>query len=53
VLSYVEAKVLPEVFWTELGGVSLKTIAEIRAAGGKADFISSELRDASTARAVA
>jgi len=30
-----------------------KTIAEIRAAGGKADFISSELRDAASARAVA
>lgn len=30
-----------------------KTVAEIRAVGGKADFISSELRDASTARAVA
>jgi len=30
-----------------------KTVAEIRAAGGKADFISSELRDASSAREVA
>ncbi len=30
-----------------------KTVAEIRAAGGKADFISSDLRDASTAREVA
>jgi NAD(P)-dependent dehydrogenase (short-subunit alcohol dehydrogenase family) len=30
-----------------------KTIAEIRAAGGQADFISSELRDASSARQVA
>src|SRR6476619_5511669 len=30
-----------------------KTIAEIRAAGGKADFISSDLRDASSAREVA
>lgn len=30
-----------------------KAVAEIRAAGGQADFISSELRDASTARAVA
>lgn len=30
-----------------------KTVAEIRAAGGKADFISSDLRDASSARAVA
>jgi NAD(P)-dependent dehydrogenase (short-subunit alcohol dehydrogenase family) len=30
-----------------------KTIAEIRAAGGKADFISSDLRDAAGARAVA
>src|SRR6059058_1983749 len=30
-----------------------KTIAEIRAAGGKADFISSDLRDATNARAVA
>jgi NAD(P)-dependent dehydrogenase (short-subunit alcohol dehydrogenase family) len=30
-----------------------KAVAEIRAVGGKADFISSELRDASTARAVA
>src|SRR5438034_9361497 len=30
-----------------------RTIAEIRAAGGKADFISSDLRDASSARAVA
>src|SRR5438046_7963119 len=30
-----------------------KTIAEIRAAGGKADFISSDLRDAARARAVA
>jgi NAD(P)-dependent dehydrogenase (short-subunit alcohol dehydrogenase family) len=30
-----------------------KTIAEIRAAGGKADFISSDLRDAASARAVA
>src|ERR1700746_3889870 len=28
-----------------------KTIAEIRAAGGKADFISSDLRDAASARA--
>jgi short-subunit dehydrogenase len=27
-----------------------KTVAEIRAAGGKADFISSDLRDASSAR---
>jgi NAD(P)-dependent dehydrogenase (short-subunit alcohol dehydrogenase family) len=30
-----------------------KTIAEIRAAGGKADFISSDLRDAASVRAVA
>lgn len=30
-----------------------KAVAEIRAAGGKADFISSDLRDASSARAVA
>jgi NAD(P)-dependent dehydrogenase (short-subunit alcohol dehydrogenase family) len=30
-----------------------RTIAEIRAAGGKADFISSDLRDAASARAVA
>lgn len=30
-----------------------KAVAEIRAVGGQADFISSELRDASTARAVA
>src|SRR5438128_2968801 len=30
-----------------------KTVAEIRAAGGKADFISSDLRDASSARKVA
>src|SRR3954466_11184573 len=30
-----------------------KTIAEIRAAGGKADFISSDLHDAASARAVA
>ena len=30
-----------------------KTIVEIRAAGGKADFISSDLRDATSARAVA
>ncbi len=30
-----------------------KTVAEIRAAGGKADFISSDLRDASNAREVA
>ena len=30
-----------------------KTIGEIRAAGGKADFISSDLRDAASARAVA
>src|SRR5881398_2334445 len=30
-----------------------KTVAEIRAAGGEADFISSDLRDASSARAVA
>ncbi len=30
-----------------------KTVAEIRSAGGKADFISSDLRDASTAREVA
>src|SRR5438552_14237979 len=30
-----------------------KTIAEIRAAGGKADFISSDLRDAASARMVA
>ena len=29
-----------------------KTIAEIRAAGGKANFISSDLRDASSARQV-
>lgn len=30
-----------------------KTVAEIRGSGGKADFISSDLRDASSARAVA
>lgn len=30
-----------------------KTVAEIRAAGGKADFIASDLRDAASARAVA
>ena len=30
-----------------------KTIAEIRAAGGQADFISSDLQDASSAREVA
>src|SRR5947208_8335436 len=30
-----------------------KTVAEIRAAGGRADFISSDLRDASSAREVA
>jgi len=30
-----------------------RTIAEIRAAGGKADFISSDLRDAASARSVA
>jgi NAD(P)-dependent dehydrogenase (short-subunit alcohol dehydrogenase family) len=30
-----------------------KTVKEIRAAGGKADFISSDLRDASSARQVA
>src|ERR1700726_9081 len=30
-----------------------KTVAEIRAAGGKADFISSDLRDASSTREVA
>src|SRR3982074_2060231 len=30
-----------------------RTIAEIRAAGGKADFISSDLRDAASARAAA
>ena len=30
-----------------------RTIADIRAAGGKADFIASDLRDAATARAVA
>jgi NAD(P)-dependent dehydrogenase (short-subunit alcohol dehydrogenase family) len=30
-----------------------KTVAEIRGAGGKADFISSEIRDASSAREVA
>src|SRR5580698_1544276 len=30
-----------------------RTIAEIRAAGGKADFIASDLRDAASARAVA
>src|SRR5256885_14565462 len=30
-----------------------KTVAEIRAAGGKADFISSDLQDASSAREVA
>ena len=30
-----------------------KTIAEIRAAGGKAEFISSDLRDAASAREVA
>jgi NAD(P)-dependent dehydrogenase (short-subunit alcohol dehydrogenase family) len=29
------------------------TIAQIRAAGGKADFIGSDLRDAASARAVA
>src|SRR6266481_9183508 len=34
----------------ERGG---KTVAEIRAEGGKADFISSDLRDASSAREVA
>ena len=34
----------------ERGG---KTVAEIRAAGGKADFISSDLRDVSSAREVA
>src|SRR5919198_4265461 len=34
----------------ERGG---KTVVEIRAAGGKADFISSDLRDASSAREVA
>jgi len=28
-----------------------QTVADIRAAGGKADFIASDLRDASTARA--
>jgi NAD(P)-dependent dehydrogenase (short-subunit alcohol dehydrogenase family) len=30
-----------------------KTIVEIRSAGGKADFIASDLRDATSARAVA
>lgn len=30
-----------------------KTVAEIHAAGGKADFVSSDLKDASSARAVA
>jgi NAD(P)-dependent dehydrogenase (short-subunit alcohol dehydrogenase family) len=30
-----------------------KTVAEVRAAGGQADFISSDLRDASSAREVA
>src|SRR6266849_9493671 len=30
-----------------------KTVAEIRATGGKADFLSSDLRDAATAREVA
>src|SRR4030088_1947426 len=30
-----------------------RTIAEIRSAGGKADFISSDLRDAASARAAA
>ena len=30
-----------------------KTVAEIRAAGGKADFISSDLRDAKSARDLA
>src|SRR2546422_6697847 len=30
-----------------------KTVADIRAAGGKADYISSDLRDASSAREVA
>jgi NAD(P)-dependent dehydrogenase (short-subunit alcohol dehydrogenase family) len=30
-----------------------KTVADIRATGGKADFISSDLRDASSAREVA
>ena len=30
-----------------------KTVDEIRAAGGKADFISSDLRDAASAREVA
>jgi NAD(P)-dependent dehydrogenase (short-subunit alcohol dehydrogenase family) len=30
-----------------------KTVAEIRAAGGKSDFVSSDLRDASSARGVA
>jgi len=30
-----------------------KTVAEIRAVGGKADFIPSDLRDASSAREVA
>jgi NAD(P)-dependent dehydrogenase (short-subunit alcohol dehydrogenase family) len=34
-------------------GVSARSIAEIRAAGGKADFISSDLRDAESARALA
>jgi len=34
-------------------GAGEKTLAEIRGAGGKADFISSDLRDASSARAVA
>src|SRR6266571_4971632 len=30
-----------------------QTVADIRAAGGQADFLSSDLRDASSARAVA
>src|SRR6202021_4202521 len=30
-----------------------KTVAEIRAAGGKADFISADLQDAASARALA
>src|SRR5207237_10315914 len=30
-----------------------QTVADIRAAGGKADFIASDLRDAASARAVA
>jgi NAD(P)-dependent dehydrogenase (short-subunit alcohol dehydrogenase family) len=30
-----------------------KTVAEVRAAGGKADFISSDLRDAASARELA